>query len=63
MLMPLLVRLTDSEIEAINGVVPQVSDCIHDGSGVLEEICSGRLLIDEQALLPDLHVDPIHRNI
>jgi hypothetical protein len=63
MLMPLLVRLTDSEVEAVNGVVPQVSDCIEDGSGVLEEVSSGRLPIDQKALLPDLHVDPIHRNI
>jgi hypothetical protein len=61
--MPLLVRLTDSEVEAIDGVVPQVSDCIDDGSGVLEEISSSRLLIDEKALLPDLHVDPVHGDI
>ena len=63
MLMPLLVRLTDSEVEAIDGVVPQVSDCIEDGSGVLEEVSSSRLSIDEQALLPDLHIDPIHGDI
>ena len=63
MWMPLLVRLTDSEVEAVDGVVPQVSDCIEDGSGVLEEVSSSRLLIDEQALLPDLHINPIHRDI
>ena len=28
MLMPLLVRLTDSEVEAIDGVIAQVSDGI-----------------------------------
>jgi len=61
--MPLLVRLTDSEVEAIDGVVPQVSDCIEDGSGVLEQVSSSRLSIDEQALLPDLHIDPVHRDI
>ena len=63
MLMPLLVRLTDSEVEAIDGVVPQVSDCLEDGSGVLEEVSSSRLSIDEKALLPDLHVDPVHGDI
>ena len=63
MLMPLLVRLTDSEVEAIDGVVPQVSDRIEDGRGVLEEVSSSRLSIDQKALLPDLHVDPIHGDI
>jgi hypothetical protein len=61
--MPLLVRLTDSEVEAIDGVVPQVSDCIEDGGGVLEKVSSSRLSIDEKALLPDLHIDPIHGDI
>jgi hypothetical protein len=41
----------------------RTSDCIEDGSGVLEEVSSSRLSIDEQALLPDLHIDPIHRDI
>jgi hypothetical protein len=61
--MPLLVRLTDSEIEAFDDVVPQVSNRINNDRGVLEEVSSSRLLIDHEALLPDLHVDPIHRNI
>jgi hypothetical protein len=63
MLMPLLVRLIDSEVEVIDGAVPQVSDCIEDDSSVLEEVCSSRLSIDEQVLLPDLHIDPIHGDI
>ena len=54
MLMPLLVRLTDFEVELTDGVVPQVSDCIEDGSSILEEVSSSRLSIDEQVLLPDL---------
>ena len=61
--MPLLMRLTDSEVEAIDSVVPQVSDRIQDGSGILEEVSSRRLSIDEQMLLSDLHVDPVHRDI
>ena len=44
----------------IDGAVPQVSDCIEDGSSVLEEVSSSRLSIDEQVLLPDLHIGPIH---
>ena len=63
MLMPLLVKLTDSEIEAFNDVGPQVSDRIENERGVLEEISSGRLLIDEEAPLPDLHVEPVYGNI
>src|ERR1700722_4201456 len=62
MFMPLLVRLIDSEVEVIDGAVPQVSDCIEDGSSILEEVSSSRLSIDEQVLLPDLHIDPIHGN-
>jgi hypothetical protein len=63
MSMPLLVRLTDSEVQVIDGALPQTSDCIEDGCGVLEEVGSSRLSIDEQALLPDLHIDSIHRDI
>ena len=61
--MPLLMRLTDSEVEAIDGVVSQASDRIENEWCVLEEVSSSRLLIDEEALLPDLHVDPVHRDI
>ena len=61
--MPLLVRLTDSEVKVIDGVVAQVSDCVENGRGVLEEVGSAGLSIDEQALLPDLHIDPVHGDI
>ena len=63
MLMPLLVRLIDSEIEVIDGVVPQISDRIEDGFRVPEEISPCWLSIDEKALLPDLHVNPIHWDV
>ncbi|MBN8903119.1 MAG: hypothetical protein J0H57_18980, partial [Rhodospirillales bacterium] len=63
MLMPLLVRLTDSEIEATDGVVAQIADPIDDGLCVPEEISPGWLLVDQEALLSDLHVDPIHWDI
>jgi hypothetical protein len=62
MLMPLLVRLTDSEIEVVDGVVPQAPDCIQDERGVPEEVSSGRLPIDQKTFLPDLHVEPVYRN-
>jgi hypothetical protein len=63
MLMPLLVTLTDSQVETFDGTTAQVSDHIEDGRCVLEEISSGGLLIDEEAFLPDLHVDPIYGDI
>ena len=63
MLMPLLVRLTDFEVEVSDGMVPQVPDGIDDGRCVLEEVGSARLPIDQEALLPDLHVEPVHRDI
>ena len=61
--MPLLVRLTDSEVQVIDGALPQTSDCIEDGCGILEEVSSSRLSIDEQTLLPDLHINPIYRDL
>ena len=62
-MMPLLVRLTDSEVDAVDGVASQAPDCIENRRGILEEVSSGRLLIDEQALLPDLYIQPIHRDV
>jgi len=52
--MPPLMRLTDSEVEVADGVVPQVSDGIEDGRDVLEKVSSGRLLIQQETLLSDL---------
>ena len=61
--MPPLVRLTDSEVEVADGVVPQVSDGIEDGRDVLEKVSSGRLLIQQETLLPDLHIEPVYGDI
>ena len=47
--MPLLVRLTDSEIKAADGVVAQISDAVENGRGVLEEVGSAGLSIDARA--------------
>ena len=58
--MPLLVRLTNSEIEAIDRVGAQVLNAVEDSGGVLEEVSSARLSIHQEPLLPDLHVEPIH---
>ena len=48
MLMPLLVRLTDSEIEVIDLVVSQGLHAIEDGCGVLEEVGSAQLAIHQE---------------
>ena len=61
--MPPLMRLTDSEVEVTDGVVPQVSDGIEDGRGILEKVSSCRLLIQQETLLPDLHIEPVHGDI
>ena len=55
--MPLLVRLTDSEIKAADGVVPQASDAVEDGGGVLEEAGSAGQPIHQESLLPYLHIE------
>ena len=61
--MPLLVRLTDSEVYAVAGVVAQVSNGVKDGGGVLEEVGSAWLPIDQEPLLSDLHVEPIYGDV
>ena len=63
MLIPLLVRLTDSEVEDADRVVAQASNGVEDGRSVLEEVGSVGLLVHQKSLSPDLHVEPIHRDI
>ena len=63
MLMPLLVRLTDSEVYAVAGVVAQISNGVKNGGGVLEEVGSAWLPIDQEPLLSDLHVEPIYGDV
>lgn len=60
--MPLLVRLTDSQVDAIDNMVSQVSDGVDDDGRVLEEVGPVGLAIDEKPLSPDLYVKPVHRN-
>ena len=60
MLMPPLVRLTDSEIEAIDLVVSQGLYAIEDCGGAIEEVGSAGLAIHEELSFPDLHVEPVH---
>ena len=61
--MPLLVRLTDSEIEMIDLVGSQGLHAIEDRGGVVEEVGSAGLSIHEELSFPDLHVEPVHRNV
>ncbi len=46
-----------------DGVFSQAPDGIEDGRDIREEISSCRLLIDEETLLPNLHIDPVYRDI
>src|SRR3954447_22060208 len=63
MLMPLLVRLTDPQIEMADGVVSQVLDAVDDRGRILEQVRAAGLPIHEEALLPDLNVKPLHRDV
>ena len=49
MLIPHLVRLTDSEIEEADRVVAQASNRVENGRGVLEEVGPAGLLIHQKA--------------
>lgn len=62
MLMPLLVRLTDSEIEAVDLVSSQTLNAVVDIDVVAEEVSPAWLTIYQQSSLPDLHVEPVHRD-
>jgi hypothetical protein len=61
--MPLLVRLTDPQIEMADGVVSQVPDAVDDAGRILEQVRAAGLPIHEEALLPDLDVKPLHRDV
>lgn len=56
MLMPLLVRLIDSQVEAGDAVIAQVADRIQCRRGIGEQVGPARLAIDQQASFPDLHI-------
>ena len=56
MLMPFLVKLTDSQIKMLNAMVPKAFDGFDDLVRVVEQIGSIRLAIDLQPTGSDLHV-------
>ena len=62
-MIPLLVRLTDSEVKEADRVVAQVSNGVEDGRRGLEEIGPTGLLVHQKSLLPDLYIEPIHRDV
>lgn len=63
MLMPLLVRLTDSEIKAADCVISKVANSLQDALAVAEEVGAIGLSIDNQPLLSDLHIKPVYGNV
>jgi len=52
MLIPLLVRLSDSQVKVADGVVAEVPDRVDHGRSISEQVGSGRLTVDHEALLP-----------
>lgn len=52
-----------TQIKVADSVVAEVADSIDYGRGVLEQIGSGRLTVDQEALLSDLHIDPIDGDV
>ncbi len=60
MSIPLLVRLSDSQIKVANGVVAEAPNCVDHGRSISEQVGSGRLPVYQDALLPNLHIDPIN---
>ena len=62
-MMPLLVRLSDSEIEMIELVIAEFSNSLNHARRVGEQVRAGRMTIDQKAPLPDLNVQPVHGNV
>jgi hypothetical protein len=60
MLMPLLVRVTDSQVETFDRAAAQVSNGVQDRGNIVEEVGPAGLTIHQKAPLPDLHVEPVH---
>ena len=58
--MPLLVRLSDSEIETFDLVLAQLADGLDHGRRVREQVCAGGMAIDQKTPLPDLYVEPVY---
>ncbi len=56
-------RLTDSQVDLTGGVVSEVADGIHHERRISEQVGSGRLTIDQEALLSDLHIKPVYWDI
>jgi hypothetical protein len=61
--MPLVVRLSDSEIETFDLVIAQLADGLNHGWRVREQVCAGRVAIDQKASLSDLYVEPVHWDV
>ena len=60
--MPLLVRLSDSEIEPFDLVIAQLADGLDHGRRVREQVRAGRMAAYQKTPLPDLYVEPVHRD-
>jgi hypothetical protein len=63
MLVPLLVRLINSQIEMADGMVSRVLGAVDDRSRIPEQVRAVRLSVHEEAFLPDLDVKPVHRDV
>ena len=59
MLISPLVMLTDSQVQARNGVVSQAADPVDDIGGIRKEVCTVWLPVDEQAPFSDLDIEPV----
>jgi len=53
----------DPQVEMVDGMVSQVPDAVDDGGRILEHVRAAGLPIHQEALLPDLEVEPLHRDI
>jgi len=57
MLIPLLVRLTDSQGDLLAFVVPEASDRINDVWRISEQVRARRVWVDQQTPMPNLDID------
>lgn len=58
--MPLVVRLSDSEIETFDLVIAQLADGLDHRWSIREQVCAGRMAINQETPLSDLYIEPVY---
>ena len=62
MLVPLLVRLIDSEVNTIGLMIAEFTNSLDHARRIREQVCARSVAIDQEAPFSDLYVKPVNRD-